>query len=421
MSLDSLFKHGHKIPQLYLTVTTPNGDKNDLSQVLTERCISLTLTDSRGFEADQLDITLDDSDNAVQLPSRDAVLELAIGWKGEPLVSKGKYTVDEVEYQGGADSANQFTIRARSADLKGSLSTKMDRSFHKITVEKLIEVLAKENDLEPLVAFEFIGREIFHLDQTNESTINLLTRLAEEYDAIATVKNGYLMFLRAGLSQSATGKKLPDVQFIRKEVNNFQFSLAEGDNYTAVRAYWHNQDTGEKGEIVIDENSEIKREHWKLKGRTTAKKTTSKTVKKANKRRKAKKKKPIRQFSKNKKNVLYQHAPVESDANQMKTLRKVYKYKAGALQAAKSAFDKMKRGIASLNLDLPEGQPELFPEIPVQVSGFKPEIDATEWIIKQVEHSLSTDSGYTMRLELEMKVDEKPKEIKEVKDVSKVK
>ena len=52
-----------------------------------ERLMSLSLTDNRGFEADQLTITLDDADGQLQLPPRGARLTVLIGWKGEPLTT----------------------------------------------------------------------------------------------------------------------------------------------------------------------------------------------------------------------------------------------------------------------------------------------------------------------------------------------
>ena len=88
--------------------------------------MSLTLTDNRGFEADQLDIQLDDSDGKLALPARGALLSLGMGWKGAPMIFKGEYTVDEVEHSGAPDS---ITIRARSADLRGSLKTTLSAVF----------------------------------------------------------------------------------------------------------------------------------------------------------------------------------------------------------------------------------------------------------------------------------------------------
>ncbi|EOM4439129.1 phage late control D family protein, partial [Escherichia coli] len=80
-----------------------------------DRLMSMTLTDNRGFEADQLDIELNDADGQVGLPVRGAVLTVYIGWKGFALVCKGKFTVDEVEHRGAPDVV---TIRARSADFR---------------------------------------------------------------------------------------------------------------------------------------------------------------------------------------------------------------------------------------------------------------------------------------------------------------
>ena len=51
-------------------------DGNDITQNFSDRLIGLTMTDNRGFEADQLDIELDDSDGLVELPPR----ATAIAW-----------------------------------------------------------------------------------------------------------------------------------------------------------------------------------------------------------------------------------------------------------------------------------------------------------------------------------------------------
>ncbi|ECG6599233.1 phage late control D family protein, partial [Salmonella enterica subsp. enterica serovar Poona] len=42
----------------------------DVTTVLDTRLMSLTLTDNRGFEADQLDLELDDADGLIALPRR---------------------------------------------------------------------------------------------------------------------------------------------------------------------------------------------------------------------------------------------------------------------------------------------------------------------------------------------------------------
>lgn len=78
-------------------------DGADISQNFSNRLIGLTMTDNRGFEADQLDIELDDSDGLVELPPRGASLTLWLGWQGSALINKGSFTVDEIEHRGAPD------------------------------------------------------------------------------------------------------------------------------------------------------------------------------------------------------------------------------------------------------------------------------------------------------------------------------
>lgn len=379
--LDRTVANHHRIPHYRLRVITQDENKKDITTLISHRLMSMTIADNRGFEADEIDIQLSDHDGKLAFPRRGATLEVAIGWQGEQLIPKGKFIVDELQYSGSPDS---LTLRARSADLRGSLSDKKERSFDNISFENLINQIAKENQLEGACAEAFKEKVIPHLDQTNESDINLLSRLAENYDAIATVKNGKLLFMPVGLGLTVSGKALPTIEITRQMGDNFSFSLTESDNYKAVRAYWHNMDTGKKGVVVIDENTKIERlakpTHPTEEGGTSTE--TSKTKKKV---------------------TLVHTQPVETDSNKMKTLRHTYKTEAYAINAAKAAFDKMRRGIASLSINLADGNAWLMPELRVRVSGFKDQIDSSRWIISKVTHNLTT-SGFTTSLELELDI-----------------
>lgn len=64
-------------------------DNEDITQDFSDRLINLTMTDNRGFEADQLDIELDDADGQISMPPRGATLTLWLGWQGAALIKKG--------------------------------------------------------------------------------------------------------------------------------------------------------------------------------------------------------------------------------------------------------------------------------------------------------------------------------------------
>ncbi|MDG6881065.1 Phage protein D [Phocoenobacter uteri] len=363
MWLNDLVKNSnHKTPIISLTVRPKDGGKKDISQLISHRLISLTLTDSRGFEADQLDLTLDDSDGLLDLPPRAAVLSLGFGWKSESIVYKGEYTVDEVEHSGSPDIV---TIRARSADMRGSLLEHKERSFHKKTIKKIVEQIAGENKLTPMVGKSFSNQIIEHIDQSGESSINLLSRMAKEYDAIATVKNGNLLFIETGQGKTASGQVLPEIYITRNQGDQHRYAIAEGENYKAVRAYYHDIKTGKREQVYFDANTKIE------------------------KTRKSQK--------------LKQTKPAITDSDNIKTIRHTYKSKQAAKNAVIREFKKLGRGTATFSLSLAQGNPELMPELPVKVVGFKKEIDVNKWIIRQVTHNISADSGYTTGIECELK------------------
>lgn len=381
------FNDNHRTPAFKVVITTKDNKQKDITQVVSSRLVNLSLTDNRGLEADTLDLELSDHDGKLALPPRNATIQVALGWKGKPLIDKGQYSVDEVQFSGGAGSADRLTIRARAADLKGSFSEQKERSFDKKTLGEIIDTIAKENQLKSQCEKKLANTFIAHIDQTNESDINLLSRLAEEHGAMCTVKNGTLLFMPLGQGKTASGKPIPLRKITRKSGDSYTFSIAESENYKAVRAYWHDTDTGKRGEITVDENTKIVKKQRMTKGRTLK----NGTVK-------------GRRLSKRKYNTIEQQEPITSDNTKIKSLRHTYASERTAINAAKSAFDKLKRGVATFSLNLAFGEPDLIPETPIELSGFKAEIDATNWLITKVTHTI-TDNGYVSQMECELKIE----------------
>lgn len=184
----------------------------DVTTVLDARLMSLTLTDNRGFEADQLDLELDDSDGQIVLPRRGAIIQFALGWKGQPLFPKGAFTVDEIEHSGAPD---RLTIRARSADFRETLNTRREKSWHQTTVGEVVKEIAGRHKLKMALGKDLLDKPVDHLDQTNESDASFLMKLARQYGAIASVKDGNLLFIRQGQGRTASGKPLPVITITR--------------------------------------------------------------------------------------------------------------------------------------------------------------------------------------------------------------
>ncbi|EHB7709492.1 hypothetical protein JV469_003521 [Escherichia coli] len=356
-----LLNKGNKTPAFSISI-----EGKDITTVLDNRLMSLTLTDNRGFEADQLDLELDDADGKIVLPRRGAVITLALGWKGQPLFPKGAFTVDEIEHTGAPD---RLTIRARSADFRETLNTRREKSWHKTTVGEVVKEIAARHKLKMALGKDLSDKPVEHIDQTNESDGSFLMRLARQYGAIASVKNGNLLFIRQGQGKSASGKPLPVITITRKDGDSHRFTLADRGAYTGVIASWlHTR------EPVKKESTTVKRK------RRTAKQKKEPEAKQGD-------------------------YLVGTDENVL-VLNRTYANRNNAERAAKMQWERLQRGVASFSLQLAEGRADLYTEMPVKVSGFKQPIDDAEWTITTLTHTVSPDNGFTTSIELEVKIDD---------------
>ncbi|WP_367298493.1 phage late control D family protein [Hafnia alvei] len=339
----------------------------DITANIEKRLMSLTLTDNRGFEVDQLDIELDDADGALALPRRGVVLTLSLGWKGQALTPKGQFVVDEIEHSGAPD---KLTLRARSADFRDTLNIQREASYHDKTLGDIVTTIAKRNKLDVALDSTLEKVKIPHVDQTNESDGSFLTRLAKQEGAVASVKGGKLLFIRQGQGRTASGKPIPAVTIVRGDGDQHRFGLADRGAYTGVTASWLNTREPKKKEQVA-----VKRKR----------KTKSK----------AKPKEPEAK----------QGDYLMGTEGNVLVLGHTYANKGNAERAAKAAWQKLQRGVATFSIQLARGRAELYPEMPVKVQGFKAEIDSADWLLTTVTHSLS-GGGYTTALELEVKIDD---------------
>jgi phage protein D len=315
----------------------------DLTSSIEPRLQGLTVTECRQDEADTLDLTLDDHDNRLAIPKRGAVLEVSIGWLGSPLTSKGKFTVNEVEHSGAPDI---ITIRARSASMTKGMGERKEKSWHGQTIAAIVRAIAATYQLKPAVG-DALGKILIpHIDQTNESDMAFLTRLAKRYDAVMTVKNGSLLFMPIGEGRTSSGKELQVLAIARSDGDQHRYHIAERENYAGVKARWHSGGKGQTKDEIVGGESE----------------------------------------------------------KNLKVLPEIYPTQAEAKAAATAELKRTQRSQATMDYTLAEGRAEIFPELPVTVSGFKPEIDETPWLVKRVRHSIA-DGGFTSTLELEVRDD----------------
>jgi len=312
-------------------------DGVDLTARLLPRLGSLSITTTRAGHADQLDLEFEATDGRVALPRTGVRVGIMLGFEGSGVALQGDYIVDEVEHRGAPDV---IALRARSARVAGPLNIRKERSWTGTTLGQLVKIIAGEHGLVPRVASSLADRPIAHLDQT-ESDMALLRRLGKQWDAVATVKAGRLLFAPIGKALTAGGTALPLLTLVRSAGDQHRYHAAERNAYTGVRASWHDFAAARGRSVRSGRTGHVK--------------------------------------------VLRGHYASEDDAK----------------RAAAAEMARVRRGACTFELQLAIGRPDVSPERPVQLSGWHPSIDAVTWIIDQARHTLDGTSGYTTALSLE--------------------
>jgi len=311
-------------------------DGKDKTELFQTRIISLTLRDVKGFEADQLGILLDDHDGSLTMPKKGAVIKLQLGVDDE-LYDKGSYIVDESNHRGPPDV---ISVTARSADMRESLKIQKYKSWDNVSIEDIVKTIASNHKLKHAVSLSFSTKIIKHLDQTSESDLHFLTRLAKDHGAIAAFKNGTILFLVEGEGKTASGIALETATFTRGDGDQHDYSSVERTGkYTGVQTQYYDQEAAQLEQVLVGKTGTVK------------------------------------------------------------TLRRVYASHDEAYNVADAEFKRVGRGAAGLRITLALGQPNLIPEQPATLEGWKDEIIEHDWIILDVTHHLG--NGITTAISFE--------------------
>lgn len=228
----------------------------NITSQIKERLLSLTVIDEAGFKSDRFELLLDDRDNLIELPLPGAPILISMGYEETFLAPMGVFTADEIGASGPPD---RVIIRGKAANLGGSIKEQKSRSWDQKTIADIVGTIAGEHGLEPKVAERMAKFKYEHLDQTDESDIHFLTRIAKDHDALASVKGGALLFIGKGEGQTASG--IPMLPRTIRKTGQLKWSMnrtTRGD-FAAVQAAWHDATTGQKASVTAGEGSPVKK------------------------------------------------------------------------------------------------------------------------------------------------------------------
>jgi len=205
-------------------------NKAPLSFVIGNELVGLELTDEVGDLADQLTLTFT---AGFIRPKAGDKIDVFIN-----LTDYGTFLVQE-----SIKTKDRLTIKAVSANFKDSLKDRKYRSFKDIKLCDLIAKIASEHKMK----FKCnIKGFIKHLAQNYESDINLLTKLAKDFNANFNIKKETIIFLDKNKKE-----KLPIFTIIKNEVESFSIKSDIKPLYNSCRAIWRDTKHNKDKKIVV--------------------------------------------------------------------------------------------------------------------------------------------------------------------------
>ena len=227
---------------------------NSANLDIKNKLISLNITDELGLLSDRAEILLDDSDDKLAIPPRGVEIAISLGYEGEGLYPMGTYIADEIEVSG---MPRQMRITARASDSKirdlfSSITAAKSRSWHKKLLSEIIESIATEHGFTDYkISNELQGIYMGHLDQTDESDISFLQRLARDLDAFIKHSGSKLLFLQRDIAG------IKSITLNGKDISAYNLTVSERTKHLKVKAKWHNLITGKTEEVSIGEGEPV--------------------------------------------------------------------------------------------------------------------------------------------------------------------
>lgn len=206
--------------------------------------VSVNLNLSAGDEADTLSMEYTRPPDLVP-PSTGDIVVLGFGI-GSP-VGMGIYKVDKPSSKTGK-SGRTISITATAADMSSSIKSQRQESpkENERTIDKVVGRVAARHGLQPVVAEAFKGMPAMSADQTAESDMAYVRRLAKDVGADSRVVDGRLIFVERGSGTTASGLPMLPILIGDEQITEASWQGGERDAEEGVEATWYDREAGER-------------------------------------------------------------------------------------------------------------------------------------------------------------------------------
>jgi uncharacterized protein len=204
--------------------------------------LSITVTDNEGKKSDSCELELD-AREYIPSPGKGSKLRVWLGFAETGVNYMGTFLIDSWTKKG---RPKIMTVSAKAAGLTTDIKAPKSRSYHEKSVGDIVNQIAGKHGLSAVVAGEIGSIKPGHLDQSNESDLNFLTRLAGRVGANFKLADEKIIFNKAGSGQLPGGGAAPTFVLAETGCTDWDCTGSTRGDYRSVEAAWHNVKKGER-------------------------------------------------------------------------------------------------------------------------------------------------------------------------------
>lgn len=181
--------------------------------LINARLISWSHVDASGIESDKLTLKVD-THGVDGVPAEGEKISLHVGYRESEVIDKGEFIISAVECH---LFPPQIDIEATAAPFQKADNTgfreRRSASYGPITLGNLFRQLTARHGFSPRIEGALDSIMIEHIDQTNETDMAFMTRIASRYDAVAKPWNSLYVMARRGNVKTISGETLPTITY----------------------------------------------------------------------------------------------------------------------------------------------------------------------------------------------------------------
>ena len=174
----------------------------DVTDRVRRHLVEVRVTSTSDAASDSLQLTLSDAPGVLARPAAEREVRISLGYRETGLTPLGTYYHSETDVD---LVPRRLVLRATAADFRrrSTLKAPRSRTWQATTLGQVVAAIAAAHGYTARVAPPLAGVAFEHIDQTAESDLHLLRRLARPHDATVKAAGGDLVMMPRGAARSA--------------------------------------------------------------------------------------------------------------------------------------------------------------------------------------------------------------------------